>query len=147
MTEGILITIIGSIALIIGAIIQANINIFGFIKYFRKKTYHFSCVWQIIEPSKLARTINDTIKITIFKNRTLKGEGVVSDLGKYVIKGIDSDYCLALYYSGIKDKDNLAGVVFINKPPVFDNLEGHWKQLDKNGNILDGTVKLKRIEE
>ena len=141
--------ILGSIVTLLGSLLLARKQFEGLnpifsIGGFKRSKYYWNCKWDwIVEGSdNTQHTIEDRVHFTIDKNNYVKGEGA-NQLGNYTIFGKANSHCITLFFSGVKDRDkDIAGVIFLIRPPGMKKLHGSWIQLNYEGKILKGNVSL-----
>jgi hypothetical protein len=148
MKEGILIALIGAAGIVVGASIRAfGPGLLERIRFRKSKERldgAWDGVWDVNFPDKKKRKITDVVHLASSGRGTIKGHGEVQNLGKYVLVGKESHYCIALAFNGVAEKKELAGVVLLKKLPGKEKLEGRWVQLDRESDLIGGTVSLQR---
>jgi len=103
--------------------------------------YRYRCVWAVTTPEMEEQEFADRLTLKIDQRGRVTGYGD-ADLGRYDIAGRASRFCIALNFSGVRDRSDLAGVVFLRRTPGMETMTGFWTQLRKDGRIMDGTVSL-----
>ena len=144
--------IIGSIVALLGTRLldrdrTQDFNFFLSLGGIKKTKFCWNCKWDWIEEGSdnTLHTVEDRINFTIDKNNSVKGEGA-NQLGNYHIYGRASSHCITLFFSGVKDRDkDIAGVIFLIRPPGMKNLHGTWIQLNYEGKILKGNVTMSSV--
>ena len=98
--------------------------------------------WRVEYPDGKKRKVADSLTLMETRNGTVHGHGQVPSLGEYHVQGRNSQYCALISFTGVEDREDLAGVALFKKFPLKGRLEGHWVQLDKDGDMIGGTVIL-----
>ncbi len=89
---------------------------------------------------------NCSLIITLKPGDRIEADGVGKD-SSYLLEGFDSPYALSFAYKGKdKNRENLVGVVILNKTLTNEELKGHWFQLVPESNSLEnGTTTWKKV--
>ena len=98
---------------IAGAVLVAIVSTFvgpwllEFVRRGRVVEYRYSCVWAVTNPETKQRQFEDRLTLRIDKRGKVTGHGE-ADLGWYDVGGRASSFCIALNFSGVRNRSDLA---------------------------------------
>ncbi|HHX8487092.1 TPA: hypothetical protein ACVO3E_003707 [Vibrio diabolicus] len=103
----------------------------------------WECNWSFQVP-RTYDDFSDRVKITKLKRGKFEGVGFNHDLGEYEIFGEVLDRVVWFKFNGVAEKQDITGLVLLQRKAQRTTLEGEWIQYYSAEKISRGKVSLQK---
>ncbi len=104
----------------------------------------WNCYWSFVVPQG-RQPLTDSITFTKLDSDRLEGYGDNPDVGHYLVKGQIWQHALSLTFYGSNMKEDLVGLILLQKEPLRNKLRGEWLQLISTGQIAKGKTEWDKV--
>lgn len=150
MQPQIVAAIIGLSGVVLGALLKAyEDEIKNLLPFRRRDSFlrgSWQCHWTIEFPSALtSKVVDDVVRVIEVRGGKISVEGSNADAGPYKMDGKVSTFGVSLLYNNQEPKDDLVGVVLLERDKVKNRLTGYWSQISQSHGLVYGKTEWRKL--